>query len=100
MSDEKVVRIYPAQWEGRTKSEDDALRLERRDEMVEALQGMRGRVEGLEIEGMIVIALSIDPSQDTIFVSSLMDADPTRTVGVLEFVKQGIILPRYFNVED
>lgn len=100
MSDEKVVRIYPAQWEGRTKSEDDALRLERRDEMVEVLQSMRGRVEGLEIEGMIVIALSVDPSQDSIFISSRMNVDPTRTVGVLEFVKQGFILPRYIDVED
>lgn len=85
MSDDKVVQLFP---QSPDQAPDmDETRLQWRDEMLEVLSGLRGRVDGLEMTGMVVIGLSNIPGNDVIFMSQRACMDATRTVGALEMAK-------------
>lgn len=87
MSDDKIVSLFPRNPEEAAGPSKDDVRLAWRDEMLEVLNGLRGRVEGLEMTGMVVIGMSNIPGNDVIFMSQRACLDATRTVGALEMAK-------------
>jgi len=86
MSD-NVITLNPRSIEDLPKNEREDIVIRNRDEMLEVLDGIRGRIEGLEMVGIILIGLSNIPGNDIIFSSAVAEADPTRSVGMMEMTK-------------
>lgn len=101
MSKDNIVQLRP----DLTKPEsfDDKTRDEiltrNRDEMLEVLDGLRGRIEAFDIRGMVLIGFSNAADQDIVYQSAHTFVDPARTVGSLEFTKQSIIDNRLREIE-
>lgn len=93
MSDDKVVSLFPdlTQPESFSKEDCDAILVANRDEMLEFLDGMRGRVMAFDIRAITMIGFTSKPSQDVVFQSAHSCVDVARTVGSLEFLKQSIV---------
>jgi hypothetical protein len=87
MSDDKVVNLFPQSPEDAPAPVADEVRLHWRDEMLEVLDGVRGRVEGMEMTGMILIGLSNIPGNDVVFMSQRACLEATKSVGVMEMTK-------------
>ncbi len=71
-----------------------------RDEMLEVLDGLRGRVMAYDIRGIVLIGFAGSPDQDVTFQSTQTGYDVARTVGAIEFLKQDIIDERIREHEE
>lgn len=71
-----------------------------RQEMLEALDGIRGRIMAYDIRGIVLIGFAGSPDQDITFQSEQTGYDVARTVGAMEFLKQDIIDNRLREHEE
>jgi len=96
-----VIPIFPNVMEPEIfdKETQDKILIANRDEMLEFLEGMRGRVMAFDIRALMVLGFASNPSQDIVFQSAASQVDVARTVGSLEFVKQSIIDDRIRDIE-
>lgn len=93
MSDDKVVPLRPniSDPESFDKKTRDEILIRNRDEMLEFLDGLRGRVMAFDIRGIVTVGFSGSPTEDIVFQSEATGYDVARTVGALEFVKTSIV---------
>lgn len=99
MSD-KIITLYPKSLDDMPQKIVEDIRVQRRDEMLEFLQGMIGRVEAFEITGISAFAFSETQNNDIVFNSSGMHDDPARTAGCMSFVHHDFIAEVRDGVED
>ena len=100
MSD-NVIKLFPDLTRPESFDNDtrDQILTENRDEMLEMLDGIRGRVMAFDIRGIVLIGFAGSPDQDIVFQSNHTTVDPARTVGSLEFVKQSVVDMRLRQIE-
>lgn len=98
---DNIVKLRPdlSKPESFDKATCDAILVRNRDEMLEYLDGIRGRVMAYDIRGIVMIGFASSPDQDVTFQSTDAGVDIARTVGALEFLKQGIIHDRLSEIE-
>jgi len=87
MSDDNVISFNPVTVRDMPKEVKDDILTSRRDEMLEVLKGIIGRVESYEMTGIIMIGFSDIPHNDIVYTSAGAYDDPAKTVGSLEMVK-------------
>lgn len=78
---------------------DEFLRLNR-EELLEALNGIKGRVASFDLRGLIIIGMGRDTAGDVTFVSTSVDADLPRAVGALEILKTTMAYDHIRDAED
>jgi len=105
MSDEKednIVKMFPDFTKPETfgKEKEDEILIDGRDEMLEFIEGVRGRIMSFDIRGIVMIGMCENPTQDIVFQSGSCLIDVARTVGSLEFVKQSIVDKRLRDIEE
>ena len=74
--------------------------VENRDDMIDVLKGMIGRVEAFDLRGLLVVGLAKNASGDVTYVSDHCYVDSARTVGALEFMKVEVIDNRLRELEE
>lgn len=102
MSEDNIIQLRPdltkpESFDAKTR---DEILTRNREEMLEVLDGIRGRIEAFDIRGLVLIGFASSADQDIVFQSAHTMVDPARTVGSLEFVKQSIIDNRLREIDE
>lgn len=93
MSEDNVIKLRHdvTRIDHLPEEEQNRLLIEYRDEMLEMLDGLRGRIMAFDLRAIVLIGFTENKSEDLVFRSSMSSVDPARTIGSLEFLKHEIM---------
>ncbi|MDX5412773.1 MAG: hypothetical protein LPK02_06975 [Rhodobacterales bacterium] len=69
-------------------------------ELLEALDGIKGRVLSFDIRGLVIVGIAKHHSEDLTYMSSSTVMEELRVIGALEFLKTSIIYDRIQDIEE
>lgn len=81
-------------------SERDKYLQDCRDEMLDVLNGLIGRVHAFDLRGMIILGFGANRSDDIVFTSSDAVTQVTQSVGALELTKSAMLFSLMSDDED
>lgn len=90
-SKSQIIQLFPDSCDIESFTASDEILIENRDEMLEMLNGLIGRVEAFDIRALAVAGLTKNVSDDFIYFSRECVQAKSRAVGTVEILKTHII---------
>lgn len=98
--DENVVSLFPNLTNAEAHDNADEILRQSRDQMLEFLDGIRGRIMAFDIRGIACVAIAKDEDQDITFHSDHCQYKMSRTLGGIDFLKHDLVDDRLRGLKD